>query len=54
MTWGSNPSYDVVPCPWCGTDMVDNTAEWPTIHMKLNCSAPWWRRWLWRLAQALT
>jgi hypothetical protein len=33
MTWGSNPSYDIVPCPWCGNDMVDNTDEWPTTHM---------------------
>lgn len=48
MTWGSNPSYDVVPCPWCGDDMVDNTAEWPTTHMMQCPEAPWWHRaWRW-------
>jgi hypothetical protein len=45
MTWGTNPSYDVIPCPWCGTDMVDNTERLPSIHMMLHCpKRTWWRR----------
>jgi hypothetical protein len=50
MTWGSNPSYDIVPCPWCKVAMVDNTAEWPTTHMMECPKKTWWRRLLWWLS----
>jgi len=45
MTLGSNPSYDVIPCPWCGENMIDNVADGPTIHMRLHCrKRTWWRQ----------
>lgn len=33
MTWGSNASYDKLPCPYCGWTMIDDSDEWPTSHM---------------------
>lgn len=31
MTWGSNASFTKFPCPYCGTEQVDDTDTGPTV-----------------------
>lgn len=44
MTWGSNATFDPVPCPYCGQLMVDDTEQWPTSHMRICERRSWWRK----------
>jgi hypothetical protein len=46
MTWGSNPTYDTVTCPWCKGTMKDDMGCWPTTHMERCAAGTFWRR-LW-------
>lgn len=33
MTWGSNASFDLIPCPYCCNPMRDDMDAHPTTHM---------------------
>lgn len=47
MTWGSNASYDTIPCRWCGADCVDDTDEGESSGERFCCHRPRW--WIGRL-----
>lgn len=44
MAWGDSASYDKMPCPWCGAEMVDDRSNWPTTHMQECQRATFWNR----------
>lgn len=49
MTWGSNPSFAMIPCRWCYQLNCDDTSEGETKH-EMRCSkrpSRWkfWRFW---------
>lgn len=45
MTWGSNPTFQTVPCRFCGMPCIDDK-ERESTH-ELGCEhRTWWRRFL--------
>jgi hypothetical protein len=45
MTWGSNATFQKMPCIWCGADQIDDRDEWPTTHMMRCPKRPRFGRW---------
>jgi hypothetical protein len=43
MTWGSNPTFAVVRCRYCGQECVDDMDHGPSHEMECP-NRPWWKR----------
>lgn len=41
MTWGSNPSFDTIPCRYCGVPQIDDQDHESTHEQK--CTKRTWR-----------